>query len=339
MVDRSQYLQNKRQKKKRRRRILFTVLLLFLLGVGYAVYYIYDTYASLAKTYNNTNYEKSKLREEDVEITKHPFSVLIMGIEDYSSGGKHGRTDSLLFATVNPKDKTVKLMSIPRDTRVVIAGRNKKDKINHAHAFGGEKMTIETVENFLDIPVDYYVKVDFDGFKHIVDAIDGVTVDVPFDFAELSDDGKTQIYFKKGKQRLDGEEALAYVRMRKHDPMGDYGRTQRQRQVLSAIIDKLNNTSSLLKLKDVAKIVGENVQTNIKLTEGLALAGKFSDFSSSNMETVTLEGEDARINGLYYFVPKEKSVEQVKKTFSSHLGLPYSGTAAGDAESSSREKE
>ncbi|MBO9129955.1 LCP family protein [Bacillus sp. 165] len=331
-MDRSQYIQERKLKKKRRRRILFTVLLLLLIGGGFTVHYLYSTYASLAKTYNDANYEKSKLREEDITITKHPFSLLIMGIEDYSTGGTNGRTDSLLFATVNPADQTVKLMSIPRDTRVVIVGKNKKDKINHAHAFGGEKMTIETVENFLNVPVDYYVKVNFEGFKDIVDAVDGITVDVPFDFWERSDAPDAHhIYFKKGNQHLNGEEALAYVRMRKRDPMGDYGRTKRQRQALAALIDKLNDTSSAFKIKEMAEVIGDNIQTNIKISQGVVLAAKFSNFSSSSIQTVTLKGEDARINGLYYFVPNAESLEQTKEAFSSHLQLPDSTVSQTDS--------
>ncbi len=184
--------------------------------------------------YNGFTRDKSKLRAEDVEITKTPFTVLIMGIEDYATDGQNGRTDSLMFATVDPKSKKVSLMSIPRDSRVTIAGKNRKDKINAAHAYGGESMAIDTVENFLEVPVDHYVKIDFKGFKGIVDAVGGVTVDVPFDFWERSDTNyDKKIHFKQGKHDLNGEEALAYVRMRKQDPNGDYGRAARQRQVLA----------------------------------------------------------------------------------------------------------
>ena len=185
--------------------------------------------------YSGFTREKSDLRTEDVEITKEPFTLLIMGIEDYATDGQNGRTDSLMFATVNPKTQKISLMSIPRDSRVPIVGKNKEDKINAAHAYGGEEMAIKTVEGFLKVPVDHYLKIDFQGFKGIVDAVGGVTVDVPFDFGSVQTWITTKIEFKQGQQELNGEEALAYVRMRKQDPNGDYGRAARQRQLLAAV--------------------------------------------------------------------------------------------------------
>ena len=108
--------------------------------------------------YSGFTREKSDLRDKDVEITKEPFTILIMGIEDYATDGQNGRTDSLMFATVNPKTQKISLMSIPRDSRVKIVGKNKEDKINAAHAYGGEEMAIKTVEGFLKVPVDHYLK-------------------------------------------------------------------------------------------------------------------------------------------------------------------------------------
>ena len=151
--------------------------------------------------YSGFTREKSDLRTEDVEITKEPFTLLIMGIEDYATDGQNGRTDSLMFATVNPKTQKISLMSIPRDSRVPIVGKNKEDKINAAHAYGGEEMAIKTVEGFLKVPVDHYLKIDFQGFKGIVDAVGGVTVDVPFDFWERSDVD----YYKKSNLSRDNK--------------------------------------------------------------------------------------------------------------------------------------
>jgi LCP family protein required for cell wall assembly len=271
--------------------------------------------------YSGFNREKSKLRVEDVEITKKPFTILIMGIEDYATDGQNGRTDSLMLATVNPNSKKVSLMSIPRDSRVKIVGKNKEDKINAAHAYGGEKMTIDTVEEFLKVPVDHYIKIDFQGFKGIVDAVGGVTVDVPFDFWERSDvDYYKKIQFKQGKQDLNGEEALAYVRMRKQDPNGDYGRAARQRQLLAAVAQKLNSASTVFKIKDLTKVVGKYIKTDIPISDGLALYNKLSGFDPSTIQTLKLEGEDRKIGGIYYFLPDPISVETVRKEIEKEIG-------------------
>lgn len=319
MEERYYHLQNSRIKKKRRRKFFFFLIFAFLFGsVGL---YMLNSYSSLMGMYSGFNREKSKLRAEDVEITKKPFTILIMGIEDYATDGQNGRTDSLMLATVNPNSKKISLMSIPRDSRVKIVGKNKEDKINAAHAYGGEKMAIDTVEGFLKVPVDHYIKIDFKGFKGIVDAVGGITVDVPFDFEERSDiDYYKLIPFKQGKQDLNGEEALAYVRMRKQDPNGDYGRAARQRQVLAAVAQKLNSASTVFKIKDLTAVVGKYIKTDIPISDGLALYNKISGFDPSTIQTLKLEGEDKKIGGIYYFLPDPISVETTRNEILKELG-------------------
>ncbi|MGG2017526.1 LCP family protein [Bacillus sp. S10(2024)] len=331
MEDRYQHLQNRRTKKKRRRKGF--IFLIFALLIGGAGVYAYNSYSSLMGIYSGMQHDKSKLRTEDVEITKKPFSLLIMGIEDYATGGENGRTDSLMFATINPNSQKVSLMSIPRDSRVTIAGRDKKDKINAAHAYGGEKMARETVENFLKVPVDHYIKLDFKGFKGIVDAVGGVTVDVPFDFWERSDvNYYKKIEFTKGQQHLNGEEALAYVRMRKQDPNGDFGRATRQRQVLAAVVHELNSPATVFKINDLAKAIGKYIKTDIPVSDGLALYKKFSGFDASNIQTIKMEGEDKKIDGIYYFIPNELNIQEVRHSLNQNLEIPDS--ASGTQEQS-----
>ncbi|MGE7888843.1 LCP family protein [Bacillus cereus] len=345
MEERYYHLQNSRIKKKRRRKLFFFLIFAFLFGsIGV---YMLNSYSSLMGMYSGFTREKSDLRNEDVEITKEPFTILIMGIEDYATDGQNGRTDSLMFATVNPKTKKVSLMSIPRDSRVPIVGKGKEDKINAAHAYGGEEMAIKTVEGFLKVPVDHYIKIDFQGFKGIVDAVGGVTVDVPFDFWERSDvDYYKKIQFKQGQQNLNGEDALAYVRMRKQDPNGDYGRAARQRQLLAAVAQKLNSTSTVFKIKDLTTVVGKYIKTDIPISDGLALYNKLSGFDPSTIQTIKLEGEDKKIGGIYYFLPDPISVETVRNEIEKELGekakAPKNTTTKNDsnpnANSNSNEK-
>lgn len=341
MKDRYQYIQERKRVKRRRRRILVVTLLFLVIGgIGYGAYSSLHSFLSLANIYSGTTREKSKLRTEEAEITKKPFSILLTGVEDYASGGEHGRTDSIIFATIDPKTKHVTIMSIPRDTRVNISGRDKLDKINAAHAYGGIDMTIETVEDFLNVPVDHYVEIGFEGFKEIVNAVNGVTVDVPFDFVEGSDlNPRKGITFHKGPQHLNGEEALAYVRMRKHDPMGDFGRAQRQRQVLGALVEKLNSPSIVTKLDNIAEIVGKHVKTDIPVSDGLALYQKFSGFKASSIETLRLEGDDSYINGIYYYVPRKESQQEIHDRLWETLDLPIeSSSDSSSTESESNEE-
>lgn len=318
-MDRYQKKTHKRRRLRIKRIIMLVGLILTVLAV-YGGYIIYNAYEAANQSFNELDRgEKSKLREEAVEVSKDPFSVLIMGIEDYSSGGQDGRTDSLMLATFNPNDQNVKLLSIPRDTLVEIPGKVERDKINHAYAFGGKEATIESVENLLNIPIDYYVTVGFEGFKDIIDEVGGVTVDVPFDFTEKSDVDNRILHFYEGEMELDGEKALAFARMRKQDPRGDFGRNDRQKQIMMAVVDKLLSPTALTKLDDVAQHVGENIQTNMRVTHALAIQKRYPNFNADKIEKVTLEGTDQYYGGIYYFEPDLTQLSELQTELQNHL--------------------
>lgn len=126
MEERYYHLQNSRIKEAKKETFLLPYFRILFGSIGV---YVLNSYSSLMGMYSGFTREKSDLRNEDVEITKEPFTILIMGIEDYATDGQNGRTDSLMFATVNPKTKKISLMSIPRDSRVPIVGREKKTKL------------------------------------------------------------------------------------------------------------------------------------------------------------------------------------------------------------------
>jgi LCP family protein required for cell wall assembly len=263
--------------------------------------------------------EKSKLRETSVKVNEDPFSILLMGVEDYSSGGDNGRTDTLIVLTVNPELQTIKMVSIPRDTRVTIPEEDKTTKINHAYVYGGKELTIETTEDLMEIPIDYYAQVSFQAFKSIVDELNGVTVNVPFDFYENSDENGERIYFEEGKAVLDGEEALAYARMRKRDPRGDFGRNERQQEIITAIMAKATSPANLFKIDEVATHIGDNVETNFRISDALALQQKYPNINAKSIEKLAIEGSDEYIGGIYYFVPDEEELDEVKTELKTHL--------------------
>lgn len=311
-----------KKKRKVRKFVLFTLIIALGL-IGFGGYKFYQTYTAASKSYNDLGgREKSNLREEVVTISKDPVSILLMGIEDYSTEGVNGRTDSLMLITFNPKDERMKLLSIPRDTYVEIVGRGTMDKINHAHVFGGKEMTIDTVEKFLDIPVDYYAAVDFDAFIEIIDILGGITVDVPFDFEEKTmAPGSRWVQFYEGPMDLDGEEALAFARMRKQDPKGDIGRAERQQEIIKAIVDKATSFNTITKIDDIAETIGNNIETNMRITEGLAFYKAYPNFSPSNIDQIKFESYSERMDGIVYEIADEESVEEVRQILKQHLEL------------------
>ncbi|MEH7440571.1 LCP family protein [Neobacillus drentensis] len=313
---------NKKGKKRRKKTLISFLLLIFLTGAGYAGYVAYHAYNAVDKSYAKVKgrEEKSELREAPVYISSDPFSILLLGIENYTDEFDKGRSDTIMVATFNPKQQTMKLLSVPRDTLVKIPGKTKKNKINAAYAFGGKELTIKTVEQLLDIPIDYYVTVNFNGFKNIVDDVGGVTVKVPFDFDDINSKWE-RFYFHEGKQKLNGEEALVYARMRMKDPRGDFGRNDRQRQIVAALVDELSSPKTLLRIDKISDEIGDNVETNMRVSEALAFRKKYTAFDSSRIEQLQIKGYDDTMRGVYYFVPDEDKLEEIKASLKSHLGL------------------
>ncbi|WP_240620106.1 LCP family protein, partial [Peribacillus acanthi] len=183
-MERTTRIRYKKKKKKTWKRVLGIFLFLLLIGGGVGAYLFYQTLSAANESYSELlRGDKSKLRDETVYLSKHPVSILLLGVENYTTKGETGRADSIIVATFNPNLKTMKLLSIPRDTRMYLPTKERKGKINSSYNEGKEA-TIETVEEFLDIPIDYYATVNFDGFKKIVDELGGVEVNVPFNFWE-----------------------------------------------------------------------------------------------------------------------------------------------------------
>ncbi|WP_337018000.1 LCP family protein [Oceanobacillus massiliensis] len=315
----------KRKKRKLRKRvyfILFFSLITFLAVLSYASYLYIKADSVFSDSYEDDGRNKSELRENAVDPTKDNVSVLIMGVDasDVRSNANNSRTDTLMLATLNKEDKSVKLLSIPRDTYVYIPEVGYETKINHAHAFGGPQATIETVENLLDIPVDYYVKLNFDAFIDVVDAVNGIEVDVPYEINEQnSKDQAGAIHLMPGTQQLNGEEALALARTRKQD--NDIERGKRQQEIIKAVINKSVSVNSLLKYDDIIEAIGNNMTTNMTFGEMKSFISYGTKGTNLNIDTLTLEGYDSQPGGTYYWYLDETSLSETQELLKSHLDL------------------
>lgn len=290
----------RKKKKKKWLWITLSIIGLLVLGTGGYAFYLYKSAAdTVASIQEDLDRDKSEKRSEEVVFEeKDPISILLMGVDERE--GDSGRSDSLILMTVNPNTNTTQMVSIPRDTRTEIIGKGKQDKINHAYAFGGTEMAINTVENFLDVPVDYFVKINMESFKDTVDAVGGVEVNNTLNFSYGGYD------FPEGAVTLDGEKALAFTRMRYEDPRGDFGRQERQRQVIEAVIKKGANVSSITKFGDMFGVVRDNVKTNLTFDEMWDIQANYKT-AAQNLEQFQVEGSGTKIDGIYYYiVPEEK---------------------------------
>lgn len=316
-------IKTKKRKRKLRKwpKVIGLFFLLFFLGL---VGYVYSIYGHAKETVNekmskdiesiDTSEVKEKLNNSDV------LNILLLGVDERSDDG--GRSDSIMVLSLNPKQAKSTIVSIPRDTLAKIAGKGIETKINHAYAYGGVDMSVATVENLLDIDLDYYVELNMEGLSDLIDAIGGVTV---YNELEWVDEGfyKAGYHWKEGEIKLDGAKALGYVRMRHLDPQGDFGRTERQRKVINAIIDKGKSMGTVTKLNDVIDVLGDNLQTNMSFNDMKTLLLGYMDVTK-NIESYMLQGENATIKGVYYY---EIPDEELDKVHNMLLGVDTADTA------------
>lgn len=246
---------------------------------------------------------------------KSPFTILLMGIDtgEYCRVDK-GRSDSIMIATVNPSKRETSLLSIPRDTRLPIEGKQINDKVNHAYAFGGAQMSVNTLSKYLTIPIDYYVALDMSGLKKLVDVVDGVNIDNNLSFKQ----GRYE--FPLGLIHLNGAQALEYVRMRYDDPRGDYGRQERQRKVVQALTNKLSSPTIIFKYKKIITILDDNLQTDFSFEDLQNIAIKYND-SLINQKTSQLKASEQVIDGISYQVPDDDELNQKREELQKQLAL------------------
>lgn len=318
----------RKQKKTKKRKILYSIAIiissLLILTATYGVYLAKKAQVAASNSYEVIEQRESgsELREEDVKPLEDNVSILIVGVDNSAKRNfdeSNSRSDALMVATLNNDDKSIKLVSIPRDTYTYIPEVGYQDKITHAHAYGGTFATIETVENLLDIPIDYYVRLNFDAFIDVVDAFDGVVVDVPYDRLELDENDERTIQLIKGRQLLDGREALALARTRKAD--NDIERGKRQQMILESLIRRAASVQSFGKYGEVIEALGDNIRTDLTFDDMISFL-KYLNSGLPEIETISLAGYDDMTTGTYYWQLDEEELESTITSLKQHLELP-----------------
>ncbi len=236
------------------------------------------------------------------------MNILVLGIDyNYNNQGilytKGARSDTMIVMSLSREADFFNIVSIPRDTSVLIAEDIGYDKINSAYSYGGVEQAKETVSDFLDIPIHHHVIVKVKSAKDVVDALGGLPINVEKDMDYDDNWGKLHIHLKKGPQVLNGEQAVGYARFRM-DAEGDRGRIRRQQQVVRALGRKLKEPAILTRVKELAEVVQENVETDLQLMDMMDLANLYSEFDFSKMRSAAIVGDDAvDNNGISYIVP------------------------------------
>ena len=242
-------------------------------------------------------------------VANDKATVMIMGVDERADDV--GRSDTLMIATLDPDKNQAALLSVPRDTRVKIKGHG-FDKINAAYAYGGRKLTQETIESLLNTHIDHYIKINVHGFTKIIDALGGIDIDVeklmyyedPWD-----DDGGLYIDLQPGMQHMDGKTAITYVRYR--DEEGDIGRIKRQQNFMKAVMDKLVSPTIIPKLPAIVSAVSDSVETDMSVSEILSFLGTLQDAKDYGLKSEMLPGKPVYIEGISYWVPDISKTRQI----------------------------
>lgn len=286
--------------------------LIIIVALG-GFYEYHKIHSATNKMFTNGNGQISKKLQQG-----KPVSVLAMGTDvgALNRGNKGGNTDSMELFTINPKKKTITMTSIPRDILVRVNTSEGADyvKLNAAYSIGGPKQTVKQVKELLGVPIDYYAVINMGVLEKVVNSVGGVTVNNPFAFTYEGH------HFKKGKQHLNGANALKYSRMRYDDPNNDYGRQKRQQQVLESVIKTFKSSGSISAANKILDAVGDGVKTNIPIDDIATLYGNYHG-AMENVKTYHFQGQDATIDGVSFQIASPKEINRVSKLVRKQLGL------------------
>lgn len=306
--------------------LIFLSLVLVVVPIIFAIILLKSSQGAFESSFNDSDSSrKSNIRDSKVNPSKDPISILFLGIDDNSGREKNGqtaeksRTDAMILSTFNADKEQIRMLSIPRDTISYIPKVGYYDKITHAHAYGGPTASMDSVEATLDLPVDYYVRINMEAFVDAVDELGGIKYDVPYNINEPNTNDTGKIKVKKGYQNLNGDEALAVARTRHQD--SDLKRGQRQMDLIKKLFAKAQKADSFNKLDDVVEIVGKNAKHNLSYDEIKVLATSYLK-DDIKIKSSQLEGDDDYLNGIYYYNPDIKNILSTTNMLRSDLDLP-----------------
>jgi len=286
--------------------ILSVILSVFLFFSGAFILNYLNTLSVSADDLNDDSNDVNNLLKPFVK--DNMINVLFM-VGDKSEAN----TDTIMLASFNSKTNVLNILSIPRDTKVDISGST-LPKVNSIYARkNGEKLIVDTLSNMLGIKIDYYVYFNIKTFRKIIDALDGVYIDVPVDMDYDDPTQNLHIHLNKGYQLLNGEKAEQYLRFRhpvgaysqemlKYYDGSDINRIAAQQNFMKELVKQKLSIKYIARIDEIVNLVFDEMETDITLNETLKILKSVSSFKPENLNTYTLPGESAQIDGIWYFL-------------------------------------
>lgn len=276
---------------------LFMILSILSVAIG-GYFYLKSLNPSSDGAISNSNLKNAGKTKND---PNEKINILILGVDETSPTDPR-RSDTMMVLSYDPKINKAYILSVPRDTMVKIP-KYGTQKINAAYPIGGPELAMSTVSDLIGEPIDYYVKIGYEGFKQLVDDLGGVEMNVPIDMNYDDNAGNLHIHLKKGLQLLNGQQALELVRFRHGYADQDLERIKVQRDFLIALFNKAKSPSTFFKLNNILKTVNTYVETNITPLTMLKYVNYALKVNLSNIKTATLPGTPQYVNGISYYIP------------------------------------
>lgn len=296
-------------------KIFSVFFVIFSLIFGAAGFYL-DAKISASNTEIQIEREKLNLDSKSGPSNEQVVNVLLLGVDSLDQDKtKKSRTDTIMLLSFDKKENKATLISIPRDSMVKIRGRSGFDKVNHAHAYGGVELSIKTIKDLLGVPINHYVKVDYKALFKTVDDLGGVEIDVPrnMKYDDPYADPPLHINLKKGRQVLNGQKSMEFLRFRKGYSNQDIGRIDAQQNFLKALIKKALSPSSVTKVPDYITTMHMYVDTDMKITDMIDLALSAKDINPDEIEKITLKGRAKMINNVSYYDLDKEYIESLQE--------------------------
>ncbi|UEG66148.1 LCP family protein [Weissella hellenica] len=338
---------NGKQPRKRRIRgaILFvSAVIVLIVGMLFGVAYN-KTKNAIDGSYQETGLTKERNVSKVIKQGK-PFSILLLGTDTGELDRKYkGRTDSLMLVTVNPDKEKVTIMSLPRDSVIAPVGYEEEfpQKLNSAYEYGSAKTTIQTIQKWLNVPIDYYALVNMGGLEKVIDQMNGIKVKSPLTFGynpyTAHNDGDYIYNFTKGSstftlnakgqtktyKKMDGQAALAFSRMRYDDPQGDYGRQKRQRMVLQTIVDDAKSNPTKLINQKFLNTLSDSTQTDLTFGDMLTVASRYLS-AAKTIKQDNAQGTEVNLTSGSSELISQDEKQRVTNVLRKSLGLKHKKT-------------
>lgn len=307
---RPQYRRKRRHKKQNNFPFGFILFILTAFGI-----YHYLTVHNIDLMSKTTGVSHSPL-DLNFNFSPRRQNILLMGVDvatNSSNPFKGNRSDTMLLISIAPYGKNVNVISIPRDSKVYVAGKNRTDKINHAFAFGGAKLAVKTVEETFGVKINNYLAISNTGVIKMIDVLGGLPIYIEKNMKYDDYSANLHINLKQGNQVLSGLETEGYLRFR-HDSYGDIGRIRRQQWFFSALLERLKDPSVIVKLPELLKVMPEYIQTDLSAYDLAKYAGMAKGIDISSVQVATIPGAPSTKGVIsYWIIDPEKTQELMDK--------------------------